>query len=230
MTAVACHPAAEPRPGRRRRGGSMASTCYCTVTQASTRHPAARPRQGRRRRRRRCAMMASARHPAARRSRPPVLRRWGCAMTASAAQCPGSRSQKGRARLSESKSGEQGGQLIVGGRDETLEGGNSGWRGHRGGRDDQATAKLCQALGHQRDHAVSKGRGRGSMIICRRDQRRLEPLEGFDGLERLQVDERKRKRGKQLEMLMHVVSSASGARRQCKESRLCQETLRYHNR
>ena len=144
-------------------------------------------------------------------------------------RCSMSREQVAK-RQSESKSGEQGGQLIVGGRDETLEGGNSGWRGHRGGRDDQATAKLCQALGHQRDHAVSKGRGRGSMIICRRDQRRLEPLEGFDGLERLQVDERKRKRGKQLEMLMHVVSSASGARRQCKESRLCQETLRYHNR
>ena len=141
-------------------------------------------------------------------------------------RCSMSREQVAK-RQSESKSGEQGGQLIVGGRDETLEGGNSGWRGHRGGRDDQATAKLCQALGHQRDHAVSKGRGRGSMIICRRDQRRRE---GFDGLERLQVDGRKRKRGKELEMLMHVVSSTSGARRQCKESRLCQETLRYHNR
>ena len=35
---------------------------------------------------------------------------------------------------------EQGGQLSVGGRDETVEGGNGGWRGYRGGRDDQATA------------------------------------------------------------------------------------------
>ena len=45
-------------------------------------------------------------------------------------------------------SGDQGGQLSVGSRDETVEGGNGGWRGYRGGRDDQATAKLRQAVGN----------------------------------------------------------------------------------
>ena len=59
------------------------------------------------------------------------------------------------------------------------------------------------------------------------DQRRREV---FDGRERLQVDGRKRRRGKRLEMLMHVVSSASGARHQCKESHRCEETLSYQNR
>ena len=63
-TASARHPAAQPRPGRRRRGGSMT---------ASARHPAAQPRPGRRRRPR-DAMTASARHPAARPR--PELRRW----------------------------------------------------------------------------------------------------------------------------------------------------------
>ena len=42
---------------------------------------------------------------------------------------------------------QQGGQLDVGGRDETLEGGHRG----RGGHYDQATAKLRQAGGNQRD-------------------------------------------------------------------------------
>ena len=55
-------------------------------------------------------------------------------------------------------------RLIVGGRDETLEGGNGGWSGDRGARDDHATAKLHQAVGHQRDDAGSSGRARGSMI------------------------------------------------------------------
>ena len=53
--------------------------------------------------------------------------------------------------------GEQGGQLGVGNRDETLGGGNDGWRGYRGGRDDQAIAKLRQAVGHLRDNAGSWG-------------------------------------------------------------------------
>ena len=51
---------------------------------------------------------------------------------------------------------EQGGQLGVGSRDETLEGGNGGWRGNRGGRNDQVTAKLRQAVGNQRDNAGSR--------------------------------------------------------------------------
>ena len=55
------------------------------------------------------------------------------------------------------------------------------------------------------------------MINCEGDQRRRE---GFDCRERLQVDGRKRKQGKRLEMLMHVVSLASGARHQHKESRI----------
>ena len=75
MTASARHPAAQPRPGRRRRGGSMT---------ASARHPAAQPRQGRRRPMN--ARMASARQPAAqpRQGR----RRPMDAMTASARQQP----------------------------------------------------------------------------------------------------------------------------------------------
>ena len=108
-------------------------------------------------------------------------------------------------------------------REETLEGGNGGWRGYRGGRDDQATAKLRQAVGHQH----FRGWGGGGMINGGGDQRRREV---FDGRERLQVDGRKRRRGKRLEMLMHVVSSASGARHQCKESHRCEETLSYQNR
>ena len=52
--------------------------------------------------------------------------------------------------------------------------------------------------------------------------------EGFNGRERLQDDGRKRRRGKRLEMLMHAVSSASGARHRCKESWRRKETLRYH--
>ena len=44
------------------------------------------------------------------------------------------------------------------------------------------------------------------MIIGGGGQRRPE---GFDGRERLRVDWRKRRRGKRLEMLMHVASSAS---------------------
>ena len=51
---LSSHPAAQPRPGRRRRGGSM---------KASAGHPAAQPRPGRRRRG--GSMTASARHPAA---------------------------------------------------------------------------------------------------------------------------------------------------------------------
>ena len=46
----------------------------------------------------------------------------------------------------------------------TLEGGNGGWRGHRGGRDDQAAAKLRQAVSHQRDNGCSREWGLGSMI------------------------------------------------------------------
>ena len=57
------------------------------------------------------------------------------------------------------------------------------------------------------------------------DQRRRD---GFDGRERLQVDGRNRRRGKRWEMLMHVVSSASGARHRCIEP--SEETLRYQNR
>ena len=56
------------------------------------------------------------------------------------------------------------------------------------------------------------------------DQRRRD---GFDRRGRLQVDWRKRRRGKQLEMLTHVVSSASGSSHQCKESCRCEETLSY---
>ena len=107
-----------------------------------------------------------------------------------------------------------------------MEGGNGGWRGYRGGRDDQATAKLRQAVGHQRDNASARGRWRGGMINGG-DQRRRD---GFDGRERLQVDGRKRRRGKRWEMLMQVVSSASGARHRGKESWRCEETLRYQNR
>ena len=66
------------------------------------------------------------------------------------------------------------------------------------------------------------------MINCGGNQRRLER---FDGRERLQVDGRKRERGKLLDMLMHVVLSASGARHRCKESRRCETlSLRYQNR
>ena len=103
-------------------------------------------------------------------------------------------------------------QLIVESRDETLEGGNGGWRGYCGGRDDQATAscvKQSASDGHQRDNAGpgARGWGRGGgMINGGGDQRRPE---GFDGREGLQVDGRKRRRGKRLEMLMHIVSSAS---------------------
>ena len=63
------------------------------------------------------------------------------------------------------------------------------------------------------------------MNCCGGDQRGLE---GFDGRERLQVDGRKRRRGKRLGVLMHVVSSASGAqyRRRCKKSGRCEKTLR----
>ena len=64
--------------------------------------------------------------------------------------------------------------MGVGSRDETLEGGNCGWRGYRGGRDDQATAKLRQAVGHQWDKADSRGWGRGGMINGGRDQWRRE--------------------------------------------------------
>ena len=39
-----------------------------------------------------------------------------------------------------------------------------GWRGYRGGRDEQATAKLRQAVGHRRDNASASGRWRGGMI------------------------------------------------------------------
>ena len=59
-----------------------------------------------------------------------------------------------------------------------------------------------------------------------RDQKLVD--EGFKGRERLQVDGRKRRQGKRLEMLMHVVSSTSGDRHRlgCKESRRrrCKET------
>ena len=48
--------------------------------------------------------------------------------------------------------------------------------------------------------------------------------------ERLQVDGLKRRRAKRSEMLMHLLSSASGLRHRCKESRRCKETLRYQNR
>ena len=52
----------------------------------------------------------------------------------------------------------------------------------------------------------------------RRQRDRKSGEEGFKGRERPQVDGRKRRGGKRLEMLMHVVSSASGARHRCKES------------
>ena len=45
----------------------------------------------------------------------------------------------------------------------TVEGGNGGWRGYRGRRDDQATAKLRQAVSHQRDNASARGRWRGGI-------------------------------------------------------------------
>ena len=60
-----------------------------------------------------------------------------------------------------------------------MEGGNGGWRGCRGGRDDQATAKLRPAVGHQRDKASAGGRWRDGMINGG-DQRRRD---GFDGRE-----------------------------------------------
>ena len=125
-------------------------------------------------------------------------------------------------------------QLIVESRDETLEGGNGGWRGYCRGRDDQATAscvKQSASDAHQRDNAGARGWGRGGGMINgggerRRaaggqsgDQRRPE---GFDGRERLQVDGRKRRRGKRLEMLMHVASSASQS--ECGDS----DTERQH--
>ena len=65
------------------------------------------------------------------------------------------------------------------------------------------------------------------MINGGSDRRRRE---GFEGRECLQVNGRKRRRGKRLDMLMDVMSSASGARHRCKESRRCEETLCYRNR
>ena len=72
-----------------------------------------------------------------------------------------------------------------------------GWRVCRGGRDDQAIAKLRQAVGHKGGKAGSRGRGRGGVINGGGDLRRRE------GFERLRVDGchngRKRRRGKRLE-------------------------------
>ena len=51
--------------------------------------------------------------------------------------------------------------MIVGGRDDTLEGGSGGWGGDCGGRDDQATAKLRQAVGHQRARTMPAPRDGG---------------------------------------------------------------------
>ena len=125
------------------------------------------------------------------------------------------------ARLTASQLGEQGGQLNVRGPDQTLEGRNGGWRGDRGGRDEQATTKLrpsqavgdhCRPAGQCRLQGTGAGR-RGGGINGGGDQRRRE---GVDGQERLQVDGRKRKRGDKWEMLMHAVASASGARHRCK--------------
>ena len=84
--------------------------------------------------------------------------------------------------------------------------------------------RLRQAVGHQRDNARARGRRRGG-LINEGDQRRRD---GLDGRERLQVDGRNRRRGKRLEMLMHVVSSASRARHRCKESCRREDSLRYH--
>ena len=112
--------------------------------------------------------------------------------------------------------GEVGGQLIVGSRDETVEGGNGDWRGNRGGRDDQATSGTMPAPGDWGGAAgltsgETNGGGKDSTVgsACKSTG--------------------KRKRGKRLEMLMYVVSAASGARRRCKESRRCEETLRNQN-
>ena len=51
---------------------------------------------------------------------------------------------------------EQGGQLGVGSRDETLEGGHCCLRGNRGGRNDQATAQLRQEIGSQLGNTASR--------------------------------------------------------------------------
>ena len=90
MTASACHPAAQPRPWGRRKMDAMT---------ASARRPAAQPGPGRRLQI--DAMTASAPHLAAQPG--PERRRWRCAMTASAAQCPGSWSRKGRTSRTESQ-------------------------------------------------------------------------------------------------------------------------------
>ena len=55
--------------------------------------------------------------------------------------------------------------------------------------------------------------------------------EGVEGRQRLEVKRRKVRRGPRRAVGdAHVVSSASGARHRCKESRRCEETLRYQNR
>ena len=109
----------------------------------------------------------------------------GCAMTASAAQCPGSWSRQGGAGRTGSQA--QWGELAatrrsgsnrvtgtVGSRAASRASevetrrwraggcGSGGWRGYRGGRDDQATAQPRRAGGHQRDHAGTRGDGGGT--------------------------------------------------------------------
>ena len=137
-------------------------------------------------------MTASARHPTAQ-SRPGRRRR-GCAMTAIGERSAMSRKLVAKRRSESNRVTAtvgcthpvQGGQLSAGSRDVPSEGGNGGWRGYRGGRDDQATAKLSQAIGHQRDNAGSRGQGRGGMLNRgenqrRRDQPRARRVQGVNG-------------------------------------------------
>ena len=105
------------------------------------------------------------------------------------------------------------------------------WRaGTAAGEDVVAAVMIRPPLSCVKYSATSgtMGWGRDGMIDGEGSQRGRE---GVEGRQRLEVKRRKVRRGPRRAVGdAHVVSSASGARHRCKESRRCEETLRYQNR